>query len=273
MHKFIIALSALIAFGSSHPSLEAATLHAVLVGDTLDESLGGAFESTVNNMHELVEDISIYTDLTLEEHIIMDQDATPKTVIKAIEKLDVQENDVVILYFAIHGYRNADKVNRWPSLFFGVEGAGVDFAYINQIVEEKNPRFFLSIADSCNSVASIKIPTIERKMIPTPLTPMDPNFIAGNYKKLFLTKGRVVVSSSVPGEYAYAYKKVPGNTVAGGLWSVNFFATLKAMVQYHSAPDWNLLMQVVSARIIDQQTRSRQTVQHAQFEVVIDALR
>src|SRR5271155_3631153 len=129
-------------------SAYAADLHAILVGDTTDSSLGTAFEKDLEFMQEKLKKIAKNTNLNLNVTLLQGNSVTPKKVLRQIESLQVSPDDVVVVYFTIHGFRTSSKASQWPSLYFGVSQQGVDFEAINEVVKNKNPRLLLSIADS-----------------------------------------------------------------------------------------------------------------------------
>jgi hypothetical protein len=224
-------------------TVEAANLYALLIGDTEDSNLGYAFQQDLDLMHKEVKKIAKETGLTLNVSLFQGWQVTPEKVLQQIEELKIHSDDVLILYFTIHGYRTESKESRWPNLFFGLEQRGVDFDYINQIVKGKNPRLLLSIADSCNNtLPDGLIPTIQQKALPVRM----PNSakVKANYKKLFLeSAGTIIISGSIPGQYSWAY------TYLGGIYTLNFVEALKESVYGKKPADWQTLLDKAAFKV------------------------
>lgn len=262
MKKTLIAFTiAAVFFGviATVPA-EAATLHTILVGDTTDDSLGTAFRVAVQKMHDEATAIANETGLSLTEYIFIEQDARVNNVMDTVKSLKIEADDVVMVYMAIHGYRNPNKTNPWPSLYFGFEHRGLDFHYLNKKILEKKPRLLISVADSCNNFLDFNFPTVDGSRA-APL-PYSKQLIESNYSRLFMeVKGSIIVSSSLPGEYSWAY---PGY---GGLWTLEFLKTYKRAVYTEAEPDWNTIMKTIADNVIKTRTQQNGPIQHAQYEV------
>lgn len=231
-------------------SLEAATLHAVLVGDTTDSSLGYAFELDLGYMESEMRTVAKHTGMGLDLHVFSGDEVTPDHVLGCVKALKIDEDDTVVLYFGMHGYRTYDKDgNPWPNLHFGLMGKGVDFALFNQIVSDKSPRFILSIADSCNSyVPDGAIPTIMKAGF-IKRAPVSKAQLQANYRQLFLeSEGHIMVSGSHPGQYSWYL------TQKGGYLTLKFLDSLRDMVKGTNPPSWSLLLQNASEKVEEEVT-------------------
>ncbi len=210
----------------------AATLHAILVADTNDQKIGRSTMTDLSIMTNLMESIKENTGLQLNEKTIhgatLTQDMGYTAVKQAVESLSVSSEDVVIFYYSGHGARLSSDSSRWPSL--AVEGVytGVrkllPLQWVVDQLNQKRPRFFIAMADSCNS----EIDT--GRFIPRQV---------GNknaYQSLFLGyKGQMIASGSKPGQYSF------GDPQNGGLFSQAFHANLnKALAS--SNPSWQEIM-------------------------------
>lgn len=260
MKKIIFSIFILLSAVATNQNLQAATLHALLLGDTLDGPLGTAFENAVGMMHKEVEMIAFATGHSLQTYAFVDEEARRDNIVHAIETMDIAQDDMVIVYLAIHGYRNPNKKNPWPSLYFGIEKTGLDFQYVNQMLLQKSPRFLLSIADSCNNTLGFNFPTLEQKA----LIPYTEEFILQNYHNLFIkAHGHVIVSSSLPGEFSWAYPSI------GGLWTLQFLQTFKTTLLANSAPTWEEIMQEVAAKVVATRIAQKGAIQNAQYDIQI----
>ncbi len=227
-------------------TLEAATMHVILVGDTNDGTLGNAMKINVNKMYN---EMSIAADKTdLDFHVIMASGATANRnhVLRQINQLEVGEDDVVVAYFSMHGYRNNSKVSQWPNLYFGEDFTGVELEYIVDKVSKKNPRLLIVIADSCNNpVRDNAINTIKKRALAVEAkTPLQEEIERQNYSKLFLeTSGVIIVTGAIPGEFAWGINGV------GTFLTMSLIDGLNAAVKRKGAASWELIFSQLDQRV------------------------
>jgi hypothetical protein len=225
-----------------------ATLHAVIVADTNDQSIGKSVDIDRKNLEELLPSIAKNTGLTLKAQSIYGHRLTRNTVATALNQLPVKPNDLVIFYYSGHGGRMSNKRTKWPSMV--IEKSLLDFDKIIAALKRKNPRFFIAIADSCNNVLDKYSPTRD--------------YFLGrpkqeSYRQLFLNyRGNIVVSSSKPGQYSW------GTSQYGGLFTRTFLGSLKRELA-SSNPKWQNIMQRAEKPI-----KVRQYVQEPQYEINIE---
>jgi Caspase domain len=242
--------------------VEAADMHVLLVGDTTDNTLGYAFQLDLNLMHDEVKKISQATGMKLNLSLYSGKQVTTENILDHVDKLDVNPDDVVIIYFSVHGYRTIDKQNQWPNLYFGSQGQGLDFDLVNQIVKAKNPRLILTIADSCNNYlpAGYYVPTITKK----DFNPEKESIIQKNYKKLFLeSSGSIVISSSIPGQYSWAY------TYKGGVYTLQFLKDLSLAVNNQEPAQWAKLLEDINMNVLVLTTQQTNQSQQPQYELLL----
>lgn len=257
--------------------INAAQLHAMIVGD----SVGGedGFQSSIDFMQRAVKRIAAATDLSLNAQCFEGYQVQIKNILEHISALTIGPDDVVICYFSLHGSRTLHKDNPWPDLnftldtaFSGEEGY-LDFHTIHEGLKKKNPRLFLSIADSCNSIRSegftedddedMPLPNRTPFSIPTPacqqvvLNHEEMACIKGTmeddtieaYRHLFLNeRGCIIVSSSSPGE------KAVNLPITGGVYTVEFLRSLDWVTsmwcllsdKHGKEPTWSFLLDLAS---------------------------
>jgi len=210
----------------------AATLHAILVADTNDKKIGRSTMTDLSIMNSLMESIKENTGLQLNVKSIhgssLTKDKGYNVVKQAVENLLVSSEDVVIFYYSGHGARLSTDTSRWPSL--AVEGVYtrvrklLPLQWVVDQLKQKRPRFFIAMADSCNS----EIDT--GRFIPRPVANKNA------YQTLFLGyKGHLIASGSKPGQYSF------GDPQNGGLFSQAFHANLNQALA-SSNPSWKEIM-------------------------------
>lgn len=244
MSKILICAFVLF-FTSFTNTTEAATLHALLIGDSHDDELGEAIIEDLNRMHKAIKKISNITGLDKNEIRLMGNKATRQQVVETLELLKIASDDVVIVYFTMHGYRSKNKSSRWPDLFFGVDNAGVDLNYFSAIVEEKNPRLLIVLADCCNAYVSPgEISSTWRKKNISRSKSLRRKAIASNYQRLFLnTCGTIIASGSQPGEPSY------GSDEEGSLFTLAFVEVLEEAVNDEDRASWQSIFDEIEEYI------------------------
>lgn len=207
----------------------AATLHVILVGDTDADRIGRGVSLDLGRMSKLVKSVAHYTGLTLAPKTLSGDELTHgrgyKEVTQAISGLSVDSDDVILFYYSGHGTNEQDG-SRWPSL--AVEGNWNNLLKLDWVVaklQQKNPRFFIAMADACNK--GLTEETLN------PMTAEKPE----HYQKLFLGyQGSIVASSSKPGQYSW------NNSLNGSLYTSAFLESLNEELA-SAEPDWNRLME------------------------------
>lgn len=232
--KFI--LSALVFFLFSNiVSLSAANLHLILVADTTDSSIGKSVEIDANRVKTVVKGIASKTGLRLKVTEVSGKRMVSTNVINAVNNAAVKKGDVVYFHYSGHGYRVADKKDRWPALYMHDE-KGVDMLWVAKTLAGKNPRFLIVLSDSCNNV-------IDSAHAPPMRNSSFRRSVPEAYKRLFLEyKGVILGSGSKPGQYSM------GDNVNGGLFTNQFILSLNNQLKNKDA-DWVPLMKTATRPI------------------------
>lgn len=254
--KFIRLLILLVIF--SPVTSEAATLHAILVGDTDVKDIGPGVVQNINHMTEEVKLIAKHTELNLELRMFTGSQYNSQ-LLKNLKSLNIQSDDVVIFYYSGHGYRTHDKDNIWPNIWISNENKGIDQQVITNLLAKKNPRFLLSLVNSCNSYVEWDIPYA--KMITKSMTP--DTLVSENYRKLFLeTQGVIMSSSSSPGEYSWI------NLYHGDFYTNTFLESLHNEVNREEIPDWEAIFQITIDKTLQNALHWVKTEQTPQFQFI-----
>ncbi|MFN0064712.1 MAG: caspase family protein [Chlamydiales bacterium] len=278
--------------------VEAASLHALLVSDTV----GGEFEftSSVDYMQREVKKISAITGLTLKGLVFEGWQVQIDNILSEISKLTIEPDDVVLVYFTMHGCRSREKISKWPDLIFTINAANynsyLDFQKVNDLILAKRPRFFLALAESCNTfrekdntfLADEEDINGENEAIsylPSPsynkifFSDIEMNLYNGCteedeidlYHKLFCCeKGSVIVSSSSPGETAIKYPIIGGIFTIKFLESLHRFSFVKNFLgEEFKGNDWELILGLASA-MTQEELALKGDFQTPQFDVHLD---
>jgi hypothetical protein len=245
MRKLNFAFIFILCLAASY-SLEAAKLHTIVVADTTDDSIGDSTAIDLFKMRREFKKVAQYTKMEHNLISISGQEVLPRNVLDSIEPLEFDQDDVVIFYYSGHGYRTESKEgNPWPNLYFSIVGEGIDLSHIRDLLEEKNPRFLIVMADVCNSFVpdDFAPPLISKLWI----NGTDEQIIEANYRSLFMeTEGTLLISSSEVGEYSWG-------TNSGGLFTVAFLQNLQKTVKSSDYPEWEMILDQTAQLISDSQ--------------------
>ena len=207
-----------------------ATLHAILVADTIDKGIGCIYDH--KNMIQLIKKISKYTGMKLKYKEFKDKNWSRKAIMKAVKRLRPKKNDMVLFYYSGHGFRMGSKKNKWPTMALKND-QGLDEFWAYKTILAKKPRFLLVIADSCNSIAPEGIDVVRSRFFRKDL-------IIKNYKKLFLKyKGAIIASGCLPGQFSF------GGPPDGGAYT-NAWRNALENAAKSSNPSWDRIMKLAN---------------------------
>lgn len=215
-----MSLWALLVVGST-TFLDGADLHVVIVGDTAAKDLQSSVLIDLQSIENHAYEIARHTGLTPRIQRHTDYNARSQPVLRVLNALEPQPDDVVLFYFSGHGYRTpAKEGNPWPNIYFATDQTGIDLYEIGNILNGKGARLVLVFADCCNSSLPNHLapPVAKVRVKPQP----NDELLGKNIRKLILgTDGFVLVASSKAGQPSWSINK------AGSLYTCAFTDTMK----------------------------------------------
>jgi hypothetical protein len=213
----------------------AQTMHAILVGDTQDASIGIGITENLRNMNSFLQQIETEGQIGVSKSEIKDARFNCKVIIQTIEQLNVGSTDAVLFYYSGHGFRRDSTQTKFPEFDCRrtADSERADLAgIVNDLVQSKKPKFLLALADTCN------------KQITAPIAPPAaaafPTDRRAAFQRLFRDySGTLMMSGSVPGEFSwYQVQAVVGGPPLGGFFT-------------------NQLLRTINQQILDQGPRTR----------------
>lgn len=248
-------------------SLQGATIHAILVGDTNDRTLGVAMQMDLDMMHKELSEASRITGLKYNVIMTTGRSVNADNILNQIDQLKIEPDDVVVAYFSCHGYRTSSKTSRWPNVFFSNESRGIELDLIVDILSQKNPRLLIVMADSCNNVIN-GIPTVSKPKKSAKARALTrQQRIKQNYTNLFVkSSGVIILSGSIPGQFSW------GVNNRGCFTTLAFIDELKNAVTGIQPASWEGLLGKLESRISTlQRPYGENVVQTPQYEINLTA--
>lgn len=245
----------------------AANLISIIAADTTDRSIGYSVKADFENMKRAAQEISFFTGLTLVEINLEDTEVTPYDLLEKLQQVDIQPDDVVIFFFSGHGFHIESEKDStpWPSLYFSINAHALDYESVIKLIEDKNPKFMLTIVDICNSlIPDQAAPYNPLKTPTTNLSAYSEDYVLEhNYKKLFIeTSGSIKISSASVGEYS------KGGSF-GGIFTRAFLADLKKATTSTNGIDWEVILEETYVHTSTVSAKSNSS-QHPYYEIDIN---
>ena len=251
-----ICLACMMLF-TVHTDLNAATLHAILIGDTEDATLGTHIEKDLERVDGFVQDVSEAIAYTLNTVEIRGKNTTPDKLAETLDKIEIASEDIVVLYVSSHGFRIPLKKSFSPLIDFSLVDEAIKFSAIIELIQEKNPRFLLAIADVCNEEWPDAWKPIVRPLHKRVLLSTSP--LQANYHQLFLSsQGTLLVCAAVPGEMAWS-------TPRGAVFTQHLIHELQQSASLRMNVSWESILDRTSQAVM-KRTANAPHVQHPFFE-------
>ncbi|MCA1510215.1 caspase family protein [Bradyrhizobium sp. NBAIM01] len=187
-------------------SASAQTIHAVLVGDTTDPTIGVGITENLRKMRNFFRQAQTEGELNIVVTEVKDAAFNCPSIVKAVKALPVQADDTVVFYYSGHGFRRVNTQTQFPEFDCRrtqdpdrAELAGVANLVLKPPAGSTTPpRLVIAIADTCNR--QIELP--EQAVGPA-AAGVRPSRKAA-FRRLFLQySGTLMMSGSTPGEFSW----------------------------------------------------------------------
>ena len=212
---------------------QTATLHMICVIDRYS-NIAQSCQKDFENVKQFFTDVA--NDLKIPVKVYDVEFSVAKSK-EFISDFNCGTDDIVFFYYSGHGFRYDDQDIVWPYLSMcrdqseSIQQCSLSLNWIYQEIEKKNPRLTISIGDCCNNLIGINEP----KMNLTRSMSFRAQHTPEGYKKLFLdSKGSIVVSGSIPGQYSLG-------TEDGGIFTNSLIDVLRNSRE-NSSVNWKLVL-------------------------------
>jgi len=212
-------------------SLGACQIHAFLVIDREADDIHLAMMlNQIRWEHELKK-IERFTQIQIKCSVHHDF-----SFLSDLVDLEVQSDDVILLYWCCHGFRPSNKdfeLNPWPHMLFHADPEStLDFDEVVRYLETKGARLLITIAETCNHQIPFFIAPPALEFYPKGECDLT---LLERYQKncddLFVRMSGVIkMSSSHPGQFSYAK--------SGSVFTTCFLETLKNDLYSNPCISW-----------------------------------
>ena len=192
----------------------AKTVYLLVFTDDNDASIGSSCAQTRKYMsNTFVPNIKRYTNLPVVERYYNGNRFSVTNLNSAISSLNTNSSDVIIFYYAGHGYNRGH--NDYPTMTLGVSGTPIaqrskDLLSVYNTLRNKPHQLLLCIAEACNAIHRVN--GIADNMITSFPSHV---FSANHFRELFNATGDYMVSSSIKEQKSYSAEGNPGMFTCG----------------------------------------------------------
>lgn len=228
------------------PPAEGATLHAVMVYDTLSTDIGCTVKVDQKKMDAFIDFVQSTTQMDVNKLSFSGYSYSSNLVMDNLKKLDVRPDDVVIFYYSGHGYRTTHQESPWPALSVPTSFKPILMDQVIHTINAKSPRFTLVLTDCCNNI----LPDFGGMLCtPQQVGVNKKSVINKNMRRLFLEqRGTIIATGSEPGFPSKC------NESLGGFFTYAFFYSFSHCIRNYSEVDWKSIFQMTENILVKQQT-------------------
>ena len=200
-------------------SLSANTIHTIVFVDTNDQSIGagvGVNASKFQNWANMIADALKADGYTQRVYYYSGNQCSKANLLNVVASLNCTD-DIVLFFYGGHGGRSVNDVSKFPRMCLGstVENQFVPVSQLNSLLQQKNPRLQIIIADCCNSYYNGNIPM--GRMVAMGGSSKRTSYPSSKVRELFLKRrGSIISAGATMGEYGWV------NSVNGGIFTNSF---------------------------------------------------
>lgn len=227
--KNYILIALLYALASSFTQSQASAqgegnLHAFLLADTDASQTGLGHSANARRMKAELDSIAKFTKLSLVKHYFEGAALKEEDVLRKLTNLPVSSRDVVVFY--VSGTEYIGRYRPGAGRQVKLKEGELDLKVVENLIYEKQPRFFVMLADLCNQFT-------ERTVEAPPMFPRIP----ANYQALFAeATGAIVAHNHASRDQASLY-----STPTGTAFTNSFLTKLREPST--EKLNWNLMAQ------------------------------
>jgi hypothetical protein len=145
-----------LAMLSVTPVLAQGKVHALLIGDTNDAGIGSGAQANVTAFAKFVQAIGVAINNQVITKQIVGADFNCANIAAAVKAISTTNDDLVVFYYAGHGFREDGQRSRFPRLW--CRSAPSETPLLEDIAlgfrsRDTFPRMVWTVADACNTTS------------------------------------------------------------------------------------------------------------------------
>lgn len=237
----------------------AQTFHAIIVADTKDSILFNACEYDIEVMHRQLAQAAQAIHYPLNEQVISRDFFTRAQLDSVINRLVVQPNDIIFLYYSGHGYNQPSRTDPFPIMMLEKVpdrfGQNPGLLSVHERLKQKKARLCVTLGDCCNNIVTSTRGMVGRRALLRGLTLNDDSLNVA-YRKLFLeSTGDVLIASSQPPQQSCAHPD------SGSFYTRAFDEALDLASKYNRTISWETLLKDTQMRLAQHNaTRDKRSI-------------
>lgn len=218
---------------------ESQTLHAFLVADTYDSSIGVTCQADLDSMNAKMAQVAQAIGYVYNPVLIQADRFGRNSMESALSNLTCSPEDVIFCLYAGHGFTTEGRPNIFPLLLlkddntYGLED-------LHDQLKRKNPKLCVTLGDCCSQLLPQAIPPMHRPLFRGIDVKSDVTILSQLFTE---TQGDVLICSTKSGELAAS---IP---VYGGLYTRSWLEALGFAESGNTEVDWESLLQDSKSRL------------------------
>jgi len=227
--------------------LSAQTIHAIIVADVEDATIGVAAEQDMKQMVKLLQEVASAINYQFVHHLItphysllMGRRYDVPKITSLILGLDIRDEDIFFFYYSGHGspsFNENDPFAR-PHIV-DYEHKYLSLGMVQKLIQISEPRLSIVMGNLCNGSWNNPDHPFTKPSQWGSLFEQG-NTTNQNLKALFMDyKGQITATSSERGLLSYAQTRGLDKDYHGGIFTILFYNSLVAEVQQPEKPSWN----------------------------------
>lgn len=223
-----------------------ASLHLIFLANTEISDIGQAVGIDLKRICSEMKGVCSKLGLSYQQYIIAGMDFGRDALVKQLDAVKPQENDIVMFVYSGHGFRWQDQTDPYPQLALVTDdytdirqtGNYVALSDIDREIKGKGARLSIVLADCCNSVYGQPSPLPLGSN--TLLSRGNTNLSTERLRSLFLGQaGHIICTASSPGEVSWCSQ-------AGGNFTCNFIESFRKEINLlsdNSTATWDSILE------------------------------
>lgn len=249
-----------------------ATLHLIFLANTEISDIGQAVGTDLRRICSEMKGVCSKLELTYRQYIVSGMDFGRDALVKQLDAVKPQENDIVMFVYSGHGFRWQDQTDPYPQLALVTDdytdirqtGNYVSLSDIDREVAAKGARLTIVLADCCNSVYGQPSPLPLGSN--TLLSRGNTNLSTERLRSLFLGQaGHIICTASSPGEVSWCSQ-------AGGNFTCNFIESFRREINLlsdNASASWESILDATVQNTRKYAEQNSLSAQNAVKEVTV----